>query len=169
MNENVCCSVASCIARLPLLELISLDSAPFDCINSGDWQRAGLGDPPSRDISCCRWVDALMHLRQYPFWRRLLCSRCHHVSSVRLQARVHQLHIYAAPDASDAAAAAIYVPKLTRAQLQLLMCTSGHACHFVRVMMPRDVRHNMDPHMPLLLRLLDDSVAIRLSRLCGER
>ena len=169
MNENACCSVASCIARLPLLDLISLDSAPFDCINSGDWQRTGLGDPPSRDISCCRWVDALMHLRQYPFWCRLLCSQYHLVSFIRLQAPVHQQHLCAAPDASDAAAAPIYVPRLTHAQLQLLLCTAGHACHFVRVMMPRDVRHNTDPRKQLLLRLLDDAVAMQLSRLCEER
>ena len=53
---------------------------------------------------------------------------------------------------------------LTHAQLQLLLCGAGHACHFVRVMMPRDVRHNMDPRKQLLLRLFAEAVAQRLFR-----
>ena len=58
------------------------------------------------------------------------------------------LPLYAAP-----AAAALYSPRLTRAQQQLLLCSASHAHHFVRVMMARDVRYNRDPRKLLLLCL----------------
>jgi hypothetical protein len=42
---------------------------------------------------------------------------------------------------------------------------TDHTCHFIRVMMPRDVRQNKDPRMQLLQQLFTDAMAQRLAGL----
>ena len=137
---------------------ISLCYGPASCIDSGDWQRSGWPVPP-QDMRFT-WAQTMSYARRFRSCCTLVCScRSHLASAIRVAADVPPLLLYPAP-----AAAADYLPRLTHAQLQLLLCGAGHACHFVRVMMPRDVRHNRDPRKQLLLRLFAEAVAQRLFR-----
>ncbi len=155
-SRSMCCEFVSSIIHFSRLPFISLDVDPASCINFGDWRR--LGWPlPSRQMRCT-WT---FYVRWFPAFCTLVCSsRSHLASSFRVAAAAPPLLLYAAP-----AAAAVYLPMLTHAQLQLLLCGTGHTCHFVRVMMPRDVRYNRDPRKQLLLRLFTEAAVQRLSGL----
>jgi hypothetical protein len=158
----VCCSFVSSAIRLPRLLSLSLDISPARCIQFGYWRRFGWPVPPQgmRDD----WTSALSYVRlfqecckqEFTECCTLICSsRSHLAFSICVAVSVPPLLLYAAP-----AAAAV-----THSQLQQLLCTTGHACHFVRVMMPRDVRHNMDSRKQLLVQLFDEALAMRLMNL----
>jgi len=163
LNQSLCCSLASFAIQLTRLSSLKLDYDPVSCIDSGDWQRLGWPVPP-QDMRRT-WTQALSYARLFPACCTLVCSsRSHLAAAIRVAAAGPPLLLYAAPTAVP-----VYMPRLTHAQLQLLMCVAGHACHFVRVMMPRDVRHHTDPRKQLLLRLFADAVAQRLLRLGLQR
>ena len=163
-DHSTCCAIAHSIFHFARLPSISLDRTPASCISSGDWQRWGFAVPP-QEIQYRGWNDALVYARQFQAYCSLACSSRHHIaSSIRVPVPVIQLPLYA-PPITNCAEAAIYLPALTHSQLQLLLCTAGHTCHFFRVMMPRDVRHNKDPRGQQLLRLFSEAMVLRLSRL----
>ena len=109
------------------------------------------------------WARSLSYARLSRACCALVCSsRSSLASGMRLAAPGPQLPL---PVYADPAAAALYFPRLTRAQQQLLLCTASHACHFVGVMMPRGVRFNRDPRKLLLLCLYSEAVAQQLLQL----
>jgi len=163
---STCCRIASSIVRLPWLQCAELDCSPSRCIQSGDWQRAGLGVPPPPEVTSrwFDWIDAL-HYKSFLTCCKIVCSSSSRLArSIRLAAPDIQLPLDVATTAAGAAAV-VHLPRLTHAQLQLLLSTAGHVCHFFRVMMPRDVRHIKDPREELRLRLFSDAMAWRLARL----
>ena len=158
-SRSICCAFAFSVIHFARLPSLSLDEDPASCINFGDLQRLGWPLPPQH--MCRTWTQALFYVRWFPAFCTLVCSsRSHLASSVRVAAAAPPLLLYAAPTP-----AAVYFPMLTHAQLQLLLRGAGHACHFVRVMMPRDVRHNTDPRKQLLLQLFSEALAMRLLQL----
>jgi hypothetical protein len=62
----------------------------------------------------------------------------------------------------DGLANASLVPILSRAQHLLLICSCGHARHFIHSIMPQDIRHLADPRRLLLLHLFSFSTLSRL-------
>ncbi len=158
-SRSICCKLASSVMHFARLPSLLLDDNPDSCIKFGDWQRLGWPLPPQH--MCRTWTQALFYVRWILAFCTLVCSsRSHLASCVRVAAAAPPLLLYAAP-----APAAVYLPMLKHAQLQLLLCGAGHACHFVRVMMPRDVRYNRDPRKQLLLRLFTEAAVQRLSGL----
>jgi hypothetical protein len=155
-SRSICCAFAFSVIHFARLPSLSLDEDPASCINFGDWQRLGWPLPPQH--MCRTWTQALFYVRWFPAFCTLVCSNSSHLaSSIRVAAAAPPLLLYAAPTP-----AAVYFPMLTHAQLQLLLCGAGHACHFVRVMMPRDVRYNRDPREQLPLRLFTEATVQRL-------
>ena len=157
LNVSGCCVVACLLIHLPRIPTLTLDYAPDNCIDIGAWQLCGLAVPPELMVD---WAQSLSYARIYRACCVLVCSsRSSLASSMRIAAPGPQppLPLYAAP-----AAAALYSPRLTRAQQQLLLCSASHAHHFVRVMMARDVRYNRDPRKLLLLCLYSEAAVQRL-------
>jgi len=157
-NTRTCCEIALSILQLPQLQLLDvyLECTPADCIQQGDWLRAGLDIPPR---TATNWKMALRHVAQLRACCMLMCrSRLRVASSIFL--RVPLFHLPLRPFGCDVSSSRF--PTLTHAQLQLLLCVTGHASRFVRVMMPRDVRHNKDPRSELLLRLYSAAMVQRL-------
>jgi hypothetical protein len=156
--EGGCCVVACHVIHLPRIPTLLLDDSPSRCIDNGAWQLCGLAVPPEHMRN--DWAQSLSYARIYRACCVLVCSsRSSLASSMRIAAPGPQLPLplYAAP-----AAAALYFPVLTRAQQQLLLCTTSHAHHFARVMMARDVRYNRDPRKLLLLCLYSEAAVQRL-------
>jgi hypothetical protein len=160
LNQSGCCAVACHAIHLPRIPTLHLDHLPSGCMTflSRDWQLCGLDVPPEHMRR--NWAQSLSYARIYRACCVLVCSsRSSLASSMRIAAPGPQLPLplYAAP-----AAAALYFPVLTRAQQQLLLCTTSHAHHYVRVMMARDVRYNRDPRKLLLLCLYSEAAVQRL-------
>jgi hypothetical protein len=159
-NTRTCCEIALSILQLPQLQSLDvhLEFTPAECIKRGDWLRAGLDIPPQTTTN---WKTALRHVAQLRACCMCVCrSRLRVASSIFI--RVPLFHLPLHPFGCDVSFSRF--PTLTHAQLQLLLCMTGHASHFVRVMMPRDVRHNTnkDPRQELLRRLYSASLAQRL-------
>jgi hypothetical protein len=157
-DTRTCCEIALSILQLPQLQLLDvyLECLPAECIRQGDWRRAGLDVPPRTPTN---WKMALRHVAQLRACCMLVCrSRLRVASSVFL--RVPLFHLPLRPFGCDVSSSRS--PTLTHAQLQLLLCMTGRASHFVRVMMPRDVRHNKDPRQELLVRLYSAAMVQRL-------
>ena len=160
LNQSECCAFAFHVIHLPRIPTLQIGWLPFHCIDIRvtAWQLCGLTLPPEhmRD----NWAQSLSYARIYRACCLLVCSsRSSLASSMRIAAPGPRLPLplYAAP-----AAPALYFPRLTRAQQQMLLCTASHAHHFVRVMMARDVRHNRDRRKLLLLCLYSEAAVQRL-------
>ena len=161
LNQSGCCVVACHVIHLPRIPTLHLDYSPSRCIQINAWQLCGLAVPPEHMRN--DWAQSLSYLRIYRACCVLVCSsRSSLASSMRLAAPGPQLPLplYAAP-----AAAALYFPRLTRAQQLLLLCTASHARHFARVMMARDVRYNRDPRKLLLLCVYSEAAVSAIARL----
>jgi hypothetical protein len=158
-NTRTCCEIALSILQLPQLRLLDvyLQCTPADCIRKGDWLRAGLDVPPR---TATNWKMALRHVAQLRACCMLVCSSRLRVASSIFLHPPPLFHLPLRPFGCDVSFS--HFPTLTHAQRQLLLCMSGHASHFVRVMMPRDVRVYKDPRQEQLLRLHGAALVQRL-------
>ncbi len=132
---------------------LHLDIFPDGCIESGHWQLLGLHVPPQEMRHS--WSRSLSYAKRFQTCCAML-SNSRHASWMRLAATGRWLPLpLHSPRSYD-------LSGLTHAQQQQLLCNAGHACHFVRAMLPSDVRFNRDAREQLLLRLCSETVAERL-------
>ena len=165
-SARTCCEIALSVLQLPQLHLLDVDLGltPAHCIWNGEWLRAGLDVPP-RIGNKSKWNIALRYVAQLRACCNLLCrSRLYIASSLFIRVSFFQPPLYPCGAGNVAVS---HFPTLTIAQLQLLLCMAGHASHFIRVMMPKDVRHNKDPRQELLRQNYSASLVQRLIK-CDE-